>query len=247
MDYLGGILAFLAALAAIRGDTWNANATGLFRISSTGWIAALCALGGVLVSAFSITETNAEKRKLDQDIIAIQKQNSALLELSQTNKNTQASILQNNELLLTQNSDLLEMNSFLQIEVSELRGDTKTINAVARRIDHTFMTRGVRLSEPGSIWRSENPISTGSVLTFRNFNCSIQVSIGEINRRFSGSQKHEIEVAGPSGAVYPLLIRRTSAQGLVRNTVDQQACFGKVRGSQSLVSASSDDSTPIEE
>jgi len=67
MDYAASLLAFIATLVGIVGNTWNKNAHGWARITRTGWSVIAIACSALLVSVLQSYEKSAEARSLEEN------------------------------------------------------------------------------------------------------------------------------------------------------------------------------------
>ena len=64
IEYLGHVLAFLAAIVAIKGDTFNPNNSGLAKVTFTGWIAGCIAVVGLVTSVLIVQQNNRDRAEI---------------------------------------------------------------------------------------------------------------------------------------------------------------------------------------
>src|SRR5258706_483671 len=68
ISYLAAIVAFLAALIALAGDTWDKMSLGRLKLTQTGRLASGLAILGLVVSLFMVHSSNRDARKASEQL-----------------------------------------------------------------------------------------------------------------------------------------------------------------------------------
>ena len=232
MEYIGAFFAFVAAIAAICGETWDRKKTGAGKVTLTGWVIAGCALIGLGVSALSVRTSLQEKSELSNRLEELSSQNGTLL---------------------SQNAELGKQNGTLLDRIEKLTVASAELDVWKERAPIVTLTEGVRFERNGSSWSSRQPISTGAIVKLAGFNCNLEVNVGDYRVAVSGETAPEIPVIGPAGESFSLHLRRTgvmaresseSANPLSPPQLQDQPCMGKVQVLETERSASEFSSSP---
>jgi hypothetical protein len=184
ITYLGPLLVFLGVLLAVRGVTWNSDATGIRKITVTGWLTILVAASGLVVALIGIHDTNT------------------------TNATNAQRLIQAKENAVQANNTIQELKGKLAT-YEELLLDVKEIT---NRQLQMVMTQYVSL-KPHEIWEAPNKIFPGSVVKFMLWESSISLEYGNVRQviRASRAQTVEIPIVGASGEPHTWIIRNLSS------------------------------------
>lgn len=182
MDYIGPILVFLSALIAIRGETWDRDANGVRRVTTTGWITALLAIAGVLVAAHSTHESRLSAAANERRLIVATREAAAA------------------------NATVQELRGRL----AESHRVVTEVRDMSERQMQVVMAQYVTL-EPGQVWNAPNSLFPGSVVKFMMWDAPIvlEYSGHVIPVRASADAPVELAIVGSSGARLSWLLRNT--------------------------------------
>ena len=72
MEYLAQIAAFLVAVVAIMGDTWDRKRAGVLKFTFTGWIVSVSAIAVLCISLVIVHRSNVEERVAEEQRNAVE-------------------------------------------------------------------------------------------------------------------------------------------------------------------------------
>lgn len=209
MEYLAQILAFSAAIVAIRGGTWKNENTGLYRITTTGWITLIIAIAALTTSVIITKNNSIEKQKL------IQSENIKTKQLKSIEESSKNSSLSSKAMLLTVDS-LNKQISSSNDTILSLKNIVETYDILLKRIQaesnrqpQMVMTNYEEI-EPNSAFLAPQKISTGSFIKFIGFKSKLELKYNNrtitLNEDDTDYSAGEIPIFGPSGVSYDWMV-----------------------------------------
>lgn len=84
VEYIGQILTFLAAIVAIKGDTFHPEEVGMKKVALTGWIAGCIAIIGLIVSFQIIGKNDAERLEVITKLGSSEEREEKLKEIAES-------------------------------------------------------------------------------------------------------------------------------------------------------------------
>lgn len=209
MEYFAQILAFLAALVAIRGGTWNSDEKGFKKITPTGIVTIVIAIGALCASILITNSNSREKEKLQ---LSEQEKSEQLKSIEEKSKIIQLSseamtltVDSLNRRISASNDTIVSLKDLVQTYDVLL----KRIQSESNRQPQLVMTNYEEI-RPNTAFLAPQRISTGSFIKFIGFKSELELRYN--NRRIlltEGDTDYsagEIPIYGPSGAAYDWMV-----------------------------------------
>ena len=209
MAYIAQVLAFLAAILAIRGGTWKDDNSGLKKITLTGWITLVIAIGALFTSIYIANGNEAEKKKLVisemnkiEQLKSIEEKSKAIEFSSNTMKQTVDSL---NDRMLASSDTIISLKNIVQTYDVLL----KRIQSESDRQPQLVMTNYEEI-HPQTAFFAPQKISTGSYIKFIGFNSGLELRYDNriviLNKDDTDYSAGEIPIYGPSGTSYDWMV-----------------------------------------
>jgi hypothetical protein len=193
ISYLAAIVAFLAALIALTGETWDKMSPGKLKLTKAGRLAAGLAVLGFVVSLFMVHSSNGDARKASKQL---QRTASSAENARQEVQFLEAKLQENGALLR-------EYKSLLNVVL----GDSE-------RQPQYVMDEYVSLRR-GETWHAPNTLYSGSLVRFYGFACTLVLSYKDREEYIQPvrySSVPEVAVIGGSGESMAWGVRSASGE-----------------------------------